>query len=335
MQVGPPVPRQGPAGWDNEGMKHVLIAGAGLIGSSIAWRLTQAGARVTLCDAGTFGGECSAAGAGMLSPGGEFDKPSVWIDLAVEGMRMYPAFVDELARESGVPIDFQICGCHHLVDSEIAQRRAEFQASKGIRVETTERGLYYPGDAFVDPADMLRALRCVSRADLREHSGLDQIEAGDYDAVVIAAGAWSNQIRVKYRGAPVALPEVKPIKGHLIGFQLPPGALGPMLRRGHTYALQRSNGFTVAGSTEEDAGFDRNVNQDICDEIHRHVAELFPAVKDAVPCRRWIGFRPFAPTGPHIRRIENTNVWLAYGHFRNGILLAPLTSQRIAAGIIA
>src|SRR5579862_2014346 len=107
----------------------VLIAGAGLIGSSIAWRLTQRGARVILRDAGKLGGETSSAGAGMLSPGGEFDKPSVWIDLAVEGMRLYPAFVEELARESGVPIDFKQCGCHHFAEPEVARRRAEFQKS--------------------------------------------------------------------------------------------------------------------------------------------------------------------------------------------------------------
>src|SRR5581483_8172249 len=197
-------------------MTDVLIAGAGLVGASIAWRLTQAGERVTLCDAGNFGGECSSAGAGMLSPGGEFDKPSVWIDLAVEGMRMFPAFVDELARESGMPVDFQITGCHHFADSETARRRAEFQRSKQIRLEITERGLFYPDDAFVDPTDMLRALHRVAKAELRENASIDQIEAADHRAVVIASGAWSNRIRVTYRGTPVALPDVKPVKGHLV-----------------------------------------------------------------------------------------------------------------------
>jgi len=309
---------------------NVLIAGAGLIGSSIAWRLTQAGARVTLCDSGKLGGETSSAGAGMLSPGGEFDKPSVRIDLAVEGMGMYPAFVEELARESGMPVDFQICGCHHFAEPENARRRAEFQASKGIRVDVTDRGLFYPGDAFVDPTDLLRALRRVCGAELRENVAMREIEAEEHDAVVIAAGAWSSQIRVTNRGRPVELPTVKPIKGHLIGFEMEPGSLGPMLRRGHAYVLQRSSGFTVAGSTEEDAGFDRSVNAEVCGDIHRRVAQLFPALERVEPCRSWIGFRPFSENGPHIGRVEGTNVWLAYGHFRNGILLAPLTSSRLA-----
>lgn len=103
-----------------------------------------------------------------------------------------------------------------------------------------------------------------------------------------------------------------------------------MLRRGHCYVLQRSNGFTIVGSTEQDIGFDRTIDPAICENLHRQGAELFPALRNAKPCARWIGFRPFAPDGPHLSRIDGTNIWLAYGHFRNGILLAPLTARRVA-----
>ena len=123
------------------------------------------------------------------------------------------------------------------------------------------------------------------------------------------------------------------MKGHLIGFELEPGALGAMRRRGHTYILQRSNGFTIAGSTEEHCGFDRTVDPAICDQIHRRVMAIYPPLAGAKVSKRWIGFRPFSEGGPHIRRIEGTNVWLAYGHYRNGILLAPLTAHRIASEI--
>ena len=129
------------------------------------------------------------------------------------------------------------------------------------------------------------------------------------------------------------LPGVKPIKGHLIGFDLPPGALGAMRRRGHTYVLQRANGFAIAGSTEEELGFDRAVDSGICADIHRRAAELFPLLGAAKPTRAWIGFRPHSAGGPHIRRVDGTNVWLAYGHYRNGILLAPWTAQTVASQI--
>jgi glycine oxidase len=311
----------------------VAVIGAGIIGGSIAWRLAQAGVPVRLFDSGTLGGQTSSAGAGMLSPGGEFEKPSVWFDLGFESMRMYPEFVEELHKETGVPIDFKVCGCRQFVEPEAARRRAEFQTQAGVNVELTSVGLFNPLDAFVDPTDIVRALRvaCPKRGvDTIENHPIAEIESQPYRAVVIASGAWSNQVRVLHRGQLISLPPVRPIKGHLIGFQLPPGSLGSMLRRGHSYVLQRSNGFLVAGSNEEDIGFDREVNPQICDEIHHHAAELFAPLADATPCARWIGLRPFSPNGPHISRVDGTNVWLAYGHFRNGILLAPLTAERIA-----
>lgn len=314
----------------------VVIAGAGLIGGAIAWRLAQAGARVTLADAGAFGGKTSSAGAGMLTPGGEFDKPSVWLDLGVEGIRLYPPFVEELRAESGVPIDFVECGCMHFAGAEPARVRAAFQSSHGIRVELRSNGLFYPGDGFVDPGDLLRALRrvCERRGvAIEENRRIERIESADHDAVVIAAGAWSSQIGVTHRGVNLELPPVKPVKGHLIGFDLAPGTLGPMLRRGHSYVLQRSNGFTVAGSNEQDAGFDSSVDPAICAEIHRHASELFPALLGLHPAKCWTGLRPYCPE-PHIGRVAGSNVWLAYGHFRNGILLAPLTAARVSAELL-
>jgi glycine oxidase len=314
----------------------VTIIGAGLIGSAIAWRLAQAGHAVTLTDAGTFGGECSSAGAGMLTPGGEFEEPSHWLDLGVESMRLYPDFVAELAGESGLSIDFAQCGCLNFADGESRSRRAELQSRAGIAVELRPDMLFYPRDGFVDPTHLLRALRrvCETRGvRILENRPVAQIDASESGAVVIAAGAWSSRIRVLHAGFPLELPPADPVKGHLIGFDLEPGSLGAMRRRGHTYVLQRSSGFTIAGSTEERAGFDRDVNAAACAEIHRQAAALWPALESLTPRVCWIGFRPFSAGGPHIRRVEGSNVWLAYGHFRNGILLAPLTAARIAAEI--
>ncbi len=316
----------------------VAVVGAGLIGGSIAWRLAQRGVEVMLTDAGTFGGETSRAGAGMLSPGGEFETPSHWLDLGVEGMRLYPPFVEELAEESGVPIDFALCGSKHFVDPASAGRRAEVQTAAGIRVELQAEGLFYPDDGYVDPTHLLRALRrvCEQRGvRVIEHRAIPEIDAGEFRAVVISAGAWSSQLRVMHAGRLLELPPVEPVKGHLIGFDLDPGSLGPMLRRGHDYILQRSSGFTIAGSTEEHTDFDRSVNASVCEGIERRAAALFPALASRSPSARWIGFRPFSADGPHIRSVEGTNVWLAYGHFRNGILLAPLTARRIAGEITA
>jgi glycine oxidase len=200
--------------------------------------------------------------------------------------------------------------------------------------------LFYPDDAFVDPNDLLCALRRVCEAQavsVYERQAVREVDSSDYTAVVVAAGAWSSQIQVKHRGKLLKLPEVIPVKGHLIGFQLGAGTLGSIRCRQPTYVVQRSNGFTIAGSNEEEAGFDRSVDAAICDDIHRRASELVPTLGDMTPVRRWIGFRPRSAGGtrPHIERMAGTNVWLAYGHYRNGILLAPLTAQRVSEEIVS
>ena len=274
---------------------ETLIVGGGLIGSSIAWRLAQKGVRITLADAGNLGGEASQAGAGMLSP-----RSETGLELGLESMRLYPSFVEELHAECGIDVDLK---------------------------------MFHAEDGIVDPAALLRALRCAceSRGVRIVRERVTAIQPRDYGAVVIAAGAWSSQIQV----ANVNLPAVTPVKGHLIGFHLNPGVLGPVRRQGETYVLQRSNGFLIAGSNEQDIGFDQTVDAGICADIHRRAAQLFPALENETPARRWIGFRPRAvqSENPHIGRVEGSNVWLAYGHFRNGILLTPVTAERVANSI--
>ena len=271
---------------------EVFIVGGGLIGSSIAWRLAQKGTRVTIADAGNLGGEASPAGAGMLAPRSESG-----CDLGLESLGLYPSFVEQLRAETGIDVDFR---------------------------------MFHPEEGIVDPGALLQALHCACESRrvriLREH--VTSVEPRDYAAVVIAAGAWSDQVRVRN----VILPAVVPIKGHLIGFQLEPGALGPVRRHGEAYVLQRSSGFLIAGSNEQDIGFDASVDPAICDDIHRRAAQLFPPLEHATPVKRWIGFRPRLAEGdgPLIGRVEGTNVWLAYGHYRNGILLTPVTAQRVA-----
>ena len=114
----------------------VVIIGAGIIGGSIAWRLAQSGLRVTMVDAGAMGGEASWAGAGMLAPGGEMETRDVWSDLGTQSLALYPAFVDELERLSGISIDYQQCGAAEIVFSAeewpIVERRAAAQRLMGI-----------------------------------------------------------------------------------------------------------------------------------------------------------------------------------------------------------
>ena len=319
----------------------MTIIGAGIIGSSIAWRLAQAASEVTLIDAGQAGGEASWAGAGMLAPGGEFDRESVWTKLSNESMDLYPAFVEELSGESGVPIDYRVCGAVEYAfsdtDWERLIARAAAQRRLGIESRVEGRAVIYPADAQVDPRDLTRALRCACLkrgVKVIEDRRVEEFDSGEVDAVVIAAGAWSSGIAVHYRGKPVALPRAFPVKGHLIGFNLPAGSMPRIAREGHTYVLQRSSGFTIAGSTNERVGFDRTVDPEVCEEVHRRAARVCPMLAEVEPNERWIGFRPATDSEvPALGRVAGTNVWLAYGHYRNGILLAPVTAKRVSEEI--
>ncbi|HLY16504.1 MAG TPA: FAD-dependent oxidoreductase [Bryobacteraceae bacterium] len=328
----------------------VIIVGAGIVGGSIAWRLAQAGIAVTLLDAGTLGGEASWAGAGMLAPGGEFVTRSHWADFALESLRIYPRFVAELQDESGLPIDYRPCGALEFArsDAEWQELRARIaqQEPLGIRAEMRDGGLFYPGDALVDPRDITRALRCVcgqrgvriseqtrvlavklagGRVDL-ETSGGPMSAA----AAVLSAGAWSGQVPV----AGIQIPATFPVRGHLLGYALEPGSLGPILRHGHTYVMQRSNGFTIAGTSSEQVGFNREIDPLIVASIHARACDLLPRLRSAPEPAAWLGFRPATESFvPCIGRLHDTRLWLAYGHYRNGILLAPATADRISGQI--
>jgi glycine oxidase ThiO len=329
----------------------VIVIGGGIIGGSIAWRLAQAGAAVTVVDAGALGGEASWAGAGMLAPGGEFVTRSRWTEFAQESLALYPAFVAELEDETGLRIDYRRCGAIDIARTEaewqdLLARRAT-QSELGIRSEVTGEGLFYPDDAQVDPRDVMRALRCAcekrgvrireqtrvlavrvtaERADVETSGGVLQ-----GSAAVLAAGAWSGGIRVLGRNGRIEIPATFPVRGHLLGYALEPGSVGPMQRHGHTYLMQRSSGFTIAGTSSEQVGFNRESDPRIVADIRARAEELEPRLRLAAEPTAWLGFRP-ATEGfePAIGRVEDTCLWLAYGHYRNGILLAPATASRLA-----
>ena len=347
-----------------------IVIGGGIIGASIAWKSALAGMRVTLVDAGSVGGEASWAGAGMLAPGGEIVSREPWLDLALESMRMYPGFVEDLQAVSGVTIDYRVCGGIDVAFDEnewhALSGRAEHQHALGIQSSILDRqslrelvplcdreyagALLYPDDTLVDPRDVMRALTVACRAagvEIREGCRISAIHVSPGSvlvespagrlpgsAVVLAAGAWSTAIPISGASLP-PLPVAFPVKGILTSYQLEPGVLNPILRHGHTYLLQRSTGMLIAGTTSEQVGFNRAVDKDSVDGITSRVGDLLPWIRRHQPNAAWAGFRPAADsTGPLIHRAGDTGLWLAYGHYRNGILLAPVTARMVSEQIL-
>lgn len=268
----------------------IAIVGGGLIGLSAAWELGRAGLEAIVYEIGREPGrEASWAGAGMLAPRAESFADEVWQQRADESAAMYAQFVQDLGGDRVGEIDF--CA-----------------PSEGE-------------DGHVDPRNLITVLRrqvqVVQRA-------VTRVEELDEKQIVVCAGAWSGGLF--YQGK--ALPPTIPIKGYMLAWNhLQPGTLRGILRQGHTYLLQRRHGLLLAGSTEEKLGFDRVLDPARLAELQGRAEALLPALAQEPPVDAWCGFRPGTPDGyPVLRRLDE-RVLLAYGHYRNGILLAPWTSR--------
>jgi glycine oxidase len=330
----------------------MIVAGAGIIGLSCAWRLSQRGVSVTVFDARNAASEASWAGAGMLAPGGEVENSSPLAQIALDSLALYPDFVAELKDISDVSIDYQRRGSVEIAlneaEAEALERRAIAQLAIGIHSESHHyegslSARFFPDDQLVSPRDVTAALRvaCLrAGVSIREHEPVVEIlndgagvrtEHCEYrgDGVLIAAGAWSSSL---WRG----LPATMPVRGHLIAYRPDRELLGPILRHGQTYLVQRSNGTLIAGSSTECVGFDRTIDERIVNEIHCRASSLFPELGSLGPAERWNGFRPGVEGGmPVVGHIEGTAIWTAFGHYRNGILLAPETARIIAESVLS
>jgi glycine oxidase ThiO len=335
----------------------VIIIGAGIIGLSVAWRLAQRGVRVTILERGTAASEASWAAAGMLAPGGEFEHGDT-ARFAVESLHMYPEYVRELKEATHLPIDFRVCGTLEIESDADPER----QAHHGIRsypVDFAEAAKlapgmaqiegkfqFYPDDALVDPRETCQALlaacralgvRIVENCDVQSIAVESTVKVGtsqgvfEDDRAVIAGGAWSGALPLTVGGEIRKLPGTYPVRGVLVGRKFPKRTLGPFLRRGLSYLVQRESGFAIAGTTSEQIGFDRHVTSQTAEQVIAGVEALWPGFADGGDTEVWMGFRPASETGePQIGRFENQPLWLAYGHFRNGILMAPGTAARLA-----
>ena len=290
------------------------------------------------------------------------------LDFAIGSLGRYQDFVAEIEADSGLPTEFrrtsaiQIALDHRELESLTA--RAASQRSVGIPSTVLSKdalhalaplirsdalgAVHYTNEAIVDPTGLMAALRaaCLARGvTIQEESPIKSIsvtardvQVSQYKArfAVIAAGAWSGTIEASLEGQPYKLPHSFPIKGHLLGYRLPAGSLTTTVRHAHTYILQRADGFTIAGSSTEDAGFNRAFDPTIVSDIAARAGALVPALRGLQPESVWIGFRPRTDDpAPQMGRVLSSRLWLAYGHYRNGILLAPATCDQICREITA
>jgi glycine oxidase len=315
----------------------LAVIGGGVIGLSVAWRAAQRGMRVTVVDRGALGGGASHVAAGMLAPVSEADagEPAL-LRAGLASAARWPAFAEEL----GLGDAYRTCGTLYVArdadESEALERERALRERLGLPV-TRLRGsearrlepglapgvraaLDIPGDHAVDTRALLAALVGVchrSGVDLRPDSELQAPAAG---RVVLAAGAWA--------GAPV-----RPVKGQILRLRDPdgPGLVDRVIRHEEFYLVPRGDGRYVLGATMEEKGFDTTVTVGGVRELLQEAQLVVPGLDELVLEETAAGLRPGTPDNAPLIGEREDGVIVAAGHHRNGILLAPLTADAVAA----
>lgn len=351
----------------------VVVIGGGVVGLALAWRAAQRGLEVTVLERGRAGGGTSHVAAGMLAPVAEADpSEQPLLALGIAASDAYPDFIAELRECS--PLDPGYLRCGTLVaardadEAEALTRALVLRTDLGLPVArlrgsqaralepalspSLRLALELPSDHAIDPRALTATLAdAVGRAggSVCEGAEVTQVECGDdrvkavmlaggrrvaCEQVVMAAGAWSGQICGLPPGAEVPL---RPVKGQILHMHDPagPGLLGRVLRLEGAYVVPRGDGRYVLGATVEERGFDETVTAGAVLELLREAAELLPGLSELVIDELAAGLRPGTPdNAPIIGPGAVNGLYWATGHYRGGVLLAPVTAT-LLAGMLA
>jgi len=350
---------------------EVAIVGGGVIGLSIARALTRRGMRdVVVIERQECGREASWAAGGILAPQIEADASDDFFRLGCASRDLYPQFAAELQAESGIDVELDTTGTMSVAFSEDEEaelrHRIEWQRTQGLRVEwltgdkaraveprlstNVRSALSFPNDYQVDNRKLVEALvianqrhgvRLITGCGVRKIQISDgavtgiQTELGFLSAkrIVIAAGAWSSLIQA----AEALLPrlEIEPIRGQMLCFNAP-GFARHVIYSSRGYIIPRRDGRLLAGSTSEHVGFDKRVTEAGVETILSLAIEITPALQNISIADSWAGFRPRAKDDlPVLGSVADVKgLFYATGHYRNGILLAPITGEVIAEAIL-
>ena len=354
------------------GTADVVIIGGGVIGLAIARALALRGVRdVLLIERGSLGAEASSAAAGMLAPQAEANRAHEFFFLTCESRDMYPAFASALLAETGIEIELETTGTLYLAftqhDAEELEKRYEWQQQAGLPVESLSSAaarklepsicedvracLRFPLDTQVENRRLISALVSANeKLGVRLETGTAvvslKIERGRIvgietsrgfvaaASVVIAGGAWSSLLGA----ADIALPNlrIKPVRGQMLCFEAQPQIVRHVIYSPRGYIVPRRDGRLLAGSTTEHAGFEKHVTAAGVQSILSAAIEISPRIASLPMTDSWAGLRPrAADTLPVLGPCaEIEGVFYATGHYRNGILLAPITGELIARAIV-
>jgi glycine oxidase len=345
--------------------KKVVIIGGGVIGSSIAWRLARERAAVTVLERGRLGKEASWASAGMIAPQAEAQAAGPFFELCLRARDTFQATLEMLRADTDVDPEYDHAGILYLAlnDSERREleQRAQWQIAAGGTVEdltvsaarqiepaistAAVYALYMPLERRVENRRLTLAYATAAigkgavfvegvtaREVLIKGSNVTGVRADDgrvfqADIVINAAGAWAGEIQ----GIADKV-ETYPVRGQIACFEMRPGHVGASIFSLRGYLVPRRDGRILAGSTMEEAGFDKSVTLAGLAKISLGALDMLPALRELPFREAWAGLRPatrdFLPVlgaSPSVPEF-----FYATGHFRSGILLSAITGEIVA-----
>jgi glycine oxidase len=347
---------------------NVLVVGGGVIGCATAYELARAGCAVTLLERSTPGAEASSAAAGLLMALRAADSP--FERLAIASWEMYPAVAEDLRKRTGIDVEHVTRGMIHPllsvedVDAAVAKARRPVARRFGLEVwdaadvrrrepglaGSVRGALFVRGDHWVNNQRLvaayaqaavgvgvaLRAGVTVSRVLVERGRARGVVADGkrvEADAVLLAAGAWTGRLL----GASGERLAVEPRRGQMLALAHTPTVLTHAVHAHDVYLVPRPSGELLVGATVERVGFRRAVTATGIATLLAAALRLAPALGALPISRTWCGFRPWAADGepvlgpwPGVDRL-----FVATAHFRNGILLAPITARLMCEWITA
>jgi len=341
-----------------------------VIGLSAAWQAARGGARVAVLDRAEPPAGATRVAAGMLAPVGElaFGEPEL-LEMTLASAALYPQFVAALEAASGESTGYTYQGALHIAldrDEAAELRRVhDLQRSLGLAAEwlpprrcrelepgltpSFNGGVHAPGEAAVDPRALTRALLAALAEAGAEVRSATEVVAGIFagerlagvrtaageelraESTVLAMGAWSGRAEWLPEHA---RPAVRPVKGQIVELRSRDGEppCERIIASERVYLVPRPDGRLIVGATSEEQGFDTAVTAGGVHELLREAYRLLPDVAEMELVDSLAGLRPGTPDNlPLIGPGAIEGLVLATGHYRNGILLTPVTADVVAA----
>jgi len=346
---------------------EVVVIGGGVIGLTIARALGQRGVRdVLLIERSALGTEASFAAGGILAPQAEADRADEFFELACRSRDLYAEFAAGLFDETGVDVELDSTGTLYvaLAEGDELEKRYAWQSKQGLAVKkltarearelephiapSVAGALLFPHDIQVENRRLLNALvHSVNELAIKvaTHTNVESLTierrqikgvqtSRDFVScriVIIAAGTWSSLIEH------ANTPTIEPVRGQMICFDAKPQLTRHVIYSPRGYLVPRKDGRLLAGSTSENAGFAKQVTAAGISAILANAQEISPNVANLPIVDTWAGLRPRAADGlPVLGPCDEIDgLFYATGHYRNGILLAPVTGELIAEAVVA